>query len=536
MTKEIYNEFYKEHGAGVHSDPIRFGELKKLCGGRVLDIGCGTGDLADYYKGEYMGIDISDVAILLAEKTRRETARFFVGNLVEEFTLEKEKFDTFVIAEVLEHIEDDTILMENVKKMASPNAKIIISVPNGDRVPDKNHLREFTVPELRKKFSPLGRVRFHNWIGFDNRILMSIQMGEKVGNDLALSMIVWNEDKGLENAILSCIDFVDQVVISVDNKSDDGTLKIAERYADVIKRHEWENDFAKGRNFVDEGIKTKWILSLDGHEFVEEAPNLEEKLKSNADGLLIRVKMESGDDFINPRIYRSGNVWTHAIHNQIVLEKKEKYTEFIIIHDREGSQSDKSIKERLEQVKTTMEVELKKELKIKGSEIRALFYLARYYRQFYKWKKAVRYYKKYMKKSPFKAEKWLCGYEGGTIANAMNKHLLALKFFTKANKEIPNRWEIKKQMGLTYLLFNQFEKSLYFLTESLDRNKGEFTFNPEKRDDGETWDKIGFCYFQMEKHLEAKIAWQRSIKIGTNKMQKKVLRQRIEFMERNGLA
>jgi len=44
MTKEIYNKFYKKHGAGVHSDAVRFREIAKLCEGRVLDIACGTGD------------------------------------------------------------------------------------------------------------------------------------------------------------------------------------------------------------------------------------------------------------------------------------------------------------------------------------------------------------------------------------------------------------------------------------------------------------------------------------------------------------
>jgi len=533
MYKKIYNEFYKQHGAGVHSDPYRFRETAKLCKGRVLDIGCGTGDLADYYKGEYLGIDISDVAIKLARESRRKDASFMVSDLLEPQEFLLKKYDTFVIAEVLEHIDDDKVLMENIKHCAKDNATIIISVPNGDRVPDENHLRTFTVPELRKKFSPFGRVHFHNWLGFKNRILMSIQMGEEVADDLTLSMIVWNEAKGLETAILSCINFVDKIVISVDHKSDDGTLAIAERYADIVKRHEWENDFAKGRNFVDEGITSKWIFSLDGHEFVKQAPNLEEKLKSDADGLAIRIEMETGDNFVNPRIYKNGNTWYHAIHNSLKLGKVEKYTEFIITHDRLGGQSEKSTAERLEQVKNTMEVELKKEIKNKDGGVRALFYLARYYRQFYKWKKAIKYYKKYLKKSTYKAEKWLCCYEAGTISVALGKYLLALKFFNKANDELPNRWEIKKQIGLTYSLFKQYEKALVYLVESLDINTGEFTFNPEKRDDGGTWDKIGFCFFQLGKWFEAKEAWLKAIEIGTNKIQIEMNKKRVALLEKH---
>ena len=532
MTKEIYNKFYKKHGAGVHSDAVRFREIAKLCEGRVLDIACGTGDLADYVKGEYLGVDISDVAVKLARESRRKDAEFQDIDFLKPFKADIGKFDTIVLAEFLEHIDEDKVLFENIKKLSHSRTKLIISVPNGDRIPDANHLRTLEVPDLRREFSEFGKVSFHNWIGFNNRILMSVQMGETVGNDLTLSMIVWNEFKGLETAILSCIDFVDKIVISVDLKSDDGTMEIATRYADVVKRHKWENNFAKARNWVDEGIETKWILSLDGHEFIKSYKNLEEKLKSDADGLMLTMEMESGDTFVTPRIYRSGNVWENAIHNSLKLEKLEKFTDFVITHDRAGGQSEKSTAERLEQVKDTMEVELKKELKKEGSGVRALFYLARYYRQFYKWKKAIKYYKKYLKKSPHKAEKWLCAYEAGVISNSMGKHLLALKFFNQANEIIPNRWEIKKHIGLTYLSFKQYEKALVFLVESLEINTGEFTFNPEKRDDGETWDKIGFCFFQLKQWFEAKEAWTQGIKIGTDKIQIEMNKKRITLLEK----
>ena len=63
MTKEIYDEFYRKYGVGVHSDPVRFRETAKLCGQSVLDIACGTGDLADFHTGEYLGIDVSAMVV-----------------------------------------------------------------------------------------------------------------------------------------------------------------------------------------------------------------------------------------------------------------------------------------------------------------------------------------------------------------------------------------------------------------------------------------------------------------------------------------
>ena len=532
MQKEIYNEFYKKHGAGVHSDPVRFTETAKLCKGRVLDVACGTGDLADFYKGEYMGVDISDVAIEYAEENRRDSAVFYIEDFTKEIIGKDKYFDTIVMAEFLEHIENDDVVFENIKRVAKDDARIIISLPNGNRIPDENHLREFTVPELRKRFSKLGKVKFHNWNGFKHRILMTVDLGEKNEETIALSMMVRSEEKGLEKAILSCIEFVDEIVISVDSKSNDGTLKIAERYGDVVKKHVWENDFGKARNFTDEGIKSKWILSLDGHEFVEEYPNLAEKLKQDVDGLYITVKMEGGDTFVNTRIYKAGQPWSHAIHNTVKVETTEKYTGFVIVHDRAGGQSPKSTQERMEQVRDTMGVELKKELKIPGCEVRALFYLARYYRQFREWKKAIKYYKKYLKKSPHKSEKWLCAYEAGMISNGIRKPTLALKFFNMANEAIPNRWEILKRIGLTYVSFESYEKAVDYLVESLHENTDEFRFNPEERNDGHTWDNIGICFFHLGKYFEAKTAWERAIEIGTDKIQIKLNKKRVEMLER----
>lgn len=532
MYKEIYNEFYKEHGAGVHSDPIRFNAISQLCKGEVLDVACGTGDLADYYKGQYTGIDVSDIAIEMAKESRVKDAKFLVQDWTEPQSLGGKQFDTIVMGEFLEHLENDDIVFENILKVVKPNSRIIISVPNGDRIPDKNHFRIFTVASMRQRFNQYGKVKFYNWLGAENRILMTIDLGQRNENEISLAMIVWNEIKGLEKTILSAIELVDKVIISVDNKSNDGTLKIAEMYGDIVVRHTWENDFAKARNFVDSFVNTKWILTLDGHEFIEQAPEFREKLKLDTDGFLNTIRMERGDEFLTTRLYKKGAQWEHAIHNAIKLEKIENYKDFIIVHDRLGSQTAKSTTERLAQVKEMMKVELLKELKIPKYRVRALFYLARYYRQFCEWKKALKYYKKFLKSDGYKGEKWLCAYEAGAICIHIGKPIKAIKFFKKAHEAIPNRWEISKQMGLAYLSFEQYKKAVNWLADSLKINQGEFTFNPEQRNDSDTWDKIGFCLFHLTAYNEAKTAWERSIELGKDPIQNDLNKKRIQLLER----
>jgi len=532
MSKEIYDKFYQKYGVEIHNDPMRFIAIKNLCRGDVLDIGCGTGDLADYYQGNYTGIDISEVAIKMARKREIPNARFYEGDPTQPLNTETRKFDTIIMAEFLEHLKDEGELFNNIRKWIADDGRIIISVPNGDRVPDENHFREFTIPEMRKRFSSLGKIKFYNWDGAKHRILATIDLNKKNEDILSLVMIVKNEEKGLEKAILSAIEFTDNIVISVDKESEDKTLEIAKLYADTLKQHQWKDDFAAARNFAKEGVTSKWILSLDGHEYVEKAEGIEEKLKAEESCLMIQVKMENGDTFHTPRIFRSNIEWKHAIHNAIKCDSMAKYSEFIIRHDRTGGQNRQAIIKRKEQRDEMMPRLLKKELREDKKSLRALFYLARWYFTAGKMKKAVKYYKKYLRGGGPKGERWYCAFELAISQNALARPLRALKALEIAEKEVPNRWETSKLIGLTYMSFGRWRKAVNYLVDSFKINTGDFAFYPMERNDAETWDLIGFCFFQMKNYKQARIAWEESIKKDEDPERIKLNKRRIELIDK----
>jgi glycosyltransferase involved in cell wall biosynthesis len=68
--------------------------------------------------------------------------------------------------------------------------------------------------------------------------MMTCDLGEKNEDLLSLVMIAKDEEKGIENAILSCIEYVDNIVIAVDSRSTDKTLELANLYADTVKTFE----------------------------------------------------------------------------------------------------------------------------------------------------------------------------------------------------------------------------------------------------------------------------------------------------------
>jgi len=548
-TREYHNNFFKKYGLEVHDDPERFKKIAELCKGETLDLACGTGTLSKYYKGPYTGIDISDIAINLAKKNRRDDTTFYRKDAVgHKISLDK-KFDTIVITELLEHLLTENYLFKNLKKLSHKKTKWVISTPNSDRVPDENHRRTFTVPELRKKFEQYGRVKFQNYTGFEFRIILTVELDKKPKRDLGLAMIVKNEQKGLEHAILSCIDIVDEIVISVDENSGDKTDKIASNYADTLKHHQWNNNFAEARNYIQKYATTKWVLILDGHEFVKEHKNLDQVLKKDNDGLFVKIELEDGFKFLFPRIIRQEVIWEKAVHNNPKVKNAVKYEEFKIQHDRIGNQALKAIKIRAEQREKMIPEIMTEEIKENPKSARPHFYLGQFSYVRKEFKKAIKYYKKYLKLSDNTEEMWMVGIQ---IAGAYNflstkkripilktiYQLKALRCLWEADKLRPGRWEIKKALGLLYAQAGWYKKAIDRLIESFEIQKGNFLYQPIERNDATTWDTIGNCFLNLNQKNEALTAWQRAIEIHEDPKREslppqraKILKQLISYQE-----
>jgi len=532
MSKEIYNDFFNHYGPRVHHAPIRSNETAKLCKGRVLDIGCGTGALSDFYKLQYTGVDISDVAIKMAKNIRREDANFIACKASELDQHLEAKFDTIVMAEFLEHIQDEDFNFSMIQKFCKPDTRIIISVPNGDRIPDKTHVREFTVPELRKKFKDLGKINFHNWEGFFARILMTIDLGEKNDDLLSLMMTVKNEEKGLEKAILSAINYVDNIVIAVDNNSTDQTLNIARRYADTVKQFDWEDSFAKARNLTQEGIKTKWVVMLDGHEYIESVGDLKNVLDKDLDGLSIKVVLENGFNFYFPRIVRNYIKWENDVHNNPKAKDCAVLPGFIIKHDRENLQSEQSTMMRNVQREIMINKIMGGKLKKDKKDIRARFYLAQHENYQRNFKSALKNYKTYLKYSKNKEERWLVYYEISTIYLTLGKHFKGLWYAMKAGEELPGRWENYYMLARAYAMAGWTVKAVENFTDSMTQNVKAHVYNPIKQDCAETWNLIGMCFFKGKFYRKSQIAFQRAAEIEKDDNKKNLMKLKAERMNK----
>jgi cyclopropane fatty-acyl-phospholipid synthase-like methyltransferase len=107
--------------------------LKDADKGKCLEIGCGAGDLcATLYAMGYRikGIDSSEKAIQLCREVHRDIClRGSISFACESIYEVSDTFDTILMFEVLEHIENDRAALSRVHELLRPAGQILLSVP-----------------------------------------------------------------------------------------------------------------------------------------------------------------------------------------------------------------------------------------------------------------------------------------------------------------------------------------------------------------------------------------------------------------------
>jgi predicted TPR repeat methyltransferase len=138
------------------SDMSRYEKIHRVVGNwtfkqNCLDIGCGTAELQNHVQ-YYHGIDFSAEAVKIANNKQVTQADIYTADL--------EGFETYIICEVLEHI-DDQKMMARIPK----DKNIIISVPS---FTDPSHVRTYDEESMKDrlgKFMSFDEIIRFNWHG-----------------------------------------------------------------------------------------------------------------------------------------------------------------------------------------------------------------------------------------------------------------------------------------------------------------------------------------------------------------------------------
>jgi SAM-dependent methyltransferase len=131
---------------------------------RLLDIGCGTGWLADHFR-DYTGIDGSPDAVAAAASRGRNVIE---GDLGEPLPFADAAFDATVLKDVLEHVGDPGALLDEVRRVLRPGGRVFASSPDAQRWvwDDYTHRRPFTRNAYRLLFADHGFSVVH--VGYES--------------------------------------------------------------------------------------------------------------------------------------------------------------------------------------------------------------------------------------------------------------------------------------------------------------------------------------------------------------------------------
>lgn len=298
---------------------------------RILEYGCSYGHivipLAQEFPGvEFVGVDFHarsvDIATKAAAARGVTNVSFVAGDLPDLPDLGE--FDAVVAAEVLEHIRDDRAALAAWFDSLTSRGALILTTPFGrwewmghdNWRKGREHLHHYAREDLTRLLEskhqdvqilcapagtddahlPIGswvtRVKLHG----DAYSLNELDYTKRARRVLprqtvSLCMIVRNGEATLRKALLSAIEYVDEVIVGIDETTDDATKvtlnRVREQYPyKAIHSFSVESPLTIGfdaaRNQTLDYACGDWILWMDADEELVGAHNLHRLLRPSA--------------------------------------------------------------------------------------------------------------------------------------------------------------------------------------------------------------------------------------------------------------
>lgn len=125
----------------------------------ILDIGCGSGDMLEYFKkfGNARGMEM----YLPYAEIARERGFDVKVSTMENWPFGDKKFDVISFFDVIEHIKDDEAALKKAYEVLNPEGLAVISVPSFKILWSSTdiaarHFRRYTKKELERKLKNAG--------------------------------------------------------------------------------------------------------------------------------------------------------------------------------------------------------------------------------------------------------------------------------------------------------------------------------------------------------------------------------------------
>lgn len=307
-----------------------------------------------------------------------------------------------------------------------------------------------SLASVRAALAPKGQVRISATTA---RLFVDLDPGPSEPSLIALDTIVRSDAAGLERMLHTVLPHVDEIVLGVDGRSDEETLRVAQAYGDCVfvfeaadiglSTEEWtpsetnprgKINFAAARNLGRSRVRSPFALVIDSDEYLLRTEDLRARIKiadESVDGFTIVVQMGTFEHRDFQRLVRTKYRWTAATHNQLIYTNKPLDADAVVVCDtslRDAEEQSKRMAQREVGIGDLLEEAAK-------GNITALFHLAKHRGGGDDIAEAVRLTEDYRLRiephSPLADERaWL----------ALS---LAFRFFNEDNLDEADRWAVR---------------------------------------------------------------------------------------------
>ena len=461
--------------------------LKKIIGfsenSQILDVGSWTGVISnEIVNAGYTNVDCLDICESACKLGKIAFPNLnFYSDSVYSFVPDK-KYDIIIMSDILQYLNRPIDVIKHTLDWLNPNGILIIIIPDENCVPEQESVDYISNIERNILLEYSSEMEI---LSVDSKIWNAsvlykdafITKNEKSTEKLiSLVCIVKNEEDILERMIDSVKDIVDEFVI-VDTGSTDSTLNIISKYQKPI-----EIPFTNYVDTKNEALKKatgKYILFMDADEVLYEGQDkiLDIIKNENFDALSCKITEGSRDyntttlQYDRIRMWKNNNNWKFVgpgVHEVISGNGKIIFDNDIKIrHDHFDKSSENTNARKFIQWRDLLMNHLEKY----PNDSRALFYLARTYKDLSNDLSSIDVYKKYLNitDNNYIDERWQAAYDVASIYMKLGDFKKAFEYCDLAESIDCRRCEHMNLRAEIFYLLHDYDSAIEFYKISSNR-------------------------------------------------------------------